>query len=94
MATRGRDDGARDFFNKAEREFHDAGINLPASYDAKIRLLENFSPKTLNDDRAVRDWTEMFTMWPTKYTPGCAASSPSPGGQPAARLPASRRRCW
>ena len=23
-----------------------------------------------SDDRAVRDWAEMFTMWPTKYTPG------------------------
>jgi pimeloyl-ACP methyl ester carboxylesterase len=24
----------------------------------------------LNDDLAVRDWIEMFTMWPTRPTPG------------------------
>lgn len=70
MATRGRQDQARDFFVNAERELIDAKVELPPSYDAKIRLLENFSPKTLNDDRAVLDWAHMFTMWPTKYTPG------------------------
>ena len=50
-----------------------AGIELPPEVDAKNRLLENFSPKTLNDDRAVQDWIEMFTMWPTKATPGLRA---------------------
>ncbi|MHC9290912.1 alpha/beta fold hydrolase [Mycobacterium sp. LTG2003] len=70
MATRGRHDKAREFFNNAERAIIDANITLPPAYDAKIRLLESFSPKTLNDDRAVTDWAEMFTMWPTKYTPG------------------------
>jgi pimeloyl-ACP methyl ester carboxylesterase len=35
-----------------------------------VRLLESFSPKTLNDDVAVRDWIDMFTMWPTKPTAG------------------------
>ncbi len=70
MATRGRHDRARDFFRDAERELYDSGVTLPVAYDAKIRLLESFSPTTLNDDRLVRDWTEMFTMWPTKSTPG------------------------
>ena len=64
MATRGRHDRARDFFRTAERELADSGIELPAAYDAKVRLLESFSPKTLNDDSAVRDWIDMFTMWP------------------------------
>ena len=73
MATRGRHDRTRDFFRTAEREFADAGIELPASYDAKLRLLESFSPKTLNDDTAVRDWIDMFTMWPNKPTPGMRA---------------------
>jgi pimeloyl-ACP methyl ester carboxylesterase len=36
----------------------------------RIRLLESFSPRTLNDDVAVRDWIDMFSMWPTKPTPG------------------------
>jgi pimeloyl-ACP methyl ester carboxylesterase len=68
MATRGRHDRTRDFFRNAELELADSG--LPASYDAKVRLLESFSPRTLNDDVAVRDWIDMFTMWPTKPTPG------------------------
>ncbi|MGV0578464.1 alpha/beta hydrolase [Mycolicibacterium elephantis] len=70
MATRGRADRAREFFRKAEVELTESGITLPPSYDAKMRLLESFSPKTLNDDAKVRDWIDMFTMWPTKPTPG------------------------
>ena len=70
MATRGRHDRTRDFFRDAERELCDSGVKLPAAYDAKNRLLESFSPATLNDDTLVRDWTEIFTMWPTKRTPG------------------------
>jgi pimeloyl-ACP methyl ester carboxylesterase len=73
MATRGRHDRARAFFRTAERELADAGISLPAAFDAKMRLLESFSPRTLNDDVAVRDWIDMFTMWPTKPTPGLRA---------------------
>jgi pimeloyl-ACP methyl ester carboxylesterase len=73
MATRGRHDRARDFFRKGELEFAESGVELPAAYDAKVRLLESFSPKTLNDDLAVRDWIEMFTMWPTRPTPGLKA---------------------
>ena len=52
MATRGRHDRARDFFRKAEIELADSGVELPTAYDAKIRLLESFSPKTLNNDDA------------------------------------------
>jgi pimeloyl-ACP methyl ester carboxylesterase len=73
MATRGRHDRARDFFGTAERELADSGVELPASYGAKLRLLESFSPTTLNDDVAVRDWIDMFTMWPSRPTPGMRA---------------------
>ncbi|MFN3003074.1 alpha/beta fold hydrolase [Mycolicibacterium wolinskyi] len=86
MATRGRHDKAREFFNNAERAIIDAKVTLPPAYDAKIRLLESFSPKTLNDDRAVTDWAEMFTMWPTKHTPGLRSQlAVAPEGN---RLPA------
>ncbi|MBO0679182.1 alpha/beta hydrolase [Mycolicibacterium sp. S2-37] len=88
MATRGRHDRARTFFGEAEREMVASGIELPARYDAKIRVLENFSPKTINDDRAIGDWLEMFSMWPTKYTPGLLAQG-SVGPQEN-RLPAYR----
>jgi pimeloyl-ACP methyl ester carboxylesterase len=73
LATRGRHDRARAFFSAAERALLDSGITLPAEFDAKIRVLENFSRKTLDNDRAVGDWIEMFTMWPTKSTPGLRA---------------------
>jgi pimeloyl-ACP methyl ester carboxylesterase len=70
MATRGRLDRTREFFHTAEAEFFASDTQLPASYDAKIRLLESFSPKTLNDDATVADWIGMFTVWPTKATAG------------------------
>jgi pimeloyl-ACP methyl ester carboxylesterase len=70
MATRGRLDRARQFFNDAEAELYETGTQLPPNYDAKARLLENFSRKTLNDDAAIGDWIAMFSMWPIKQTPG------------------------
>jgi pimeloyl-ACP methyl ester carboxylesterase len=73
MATRGREDAMRAFGRNAERDLLEAGLELPPRFDAKLRLLENFSPSTLNDDKAVRDWMDMFTMWPTKSTPGLRA---------------------
>jgi pimeloyl-ACP methyl ester carboxylesterase len=88
MATRGRADRAREFFRNAEWEFADSGVRLPPSYDAKIRLLESFSPRTLNDDRSVSDWIDMFIMWPTKATPGMRTQlAIGPQGN---RLPAYR----
>jgi len=70
MATRGRLDRARLFFNDAEAELYETGTRLPPNYDAKARLLENFSRKTLNDDSAIADWIAMFSTWPVKQTPG------------------------
>ena len=88
MATRGRDDRTRDFFRVAERDLADSGVVLPPAYDAKVRLLESFSPKTLNDDALVSDWIDMFTMWPMKPTPGLRAQTDvAPRGN---RLPAYR----
>jgi pimeloyl-ACP methyl ester carboxylesterase len=70
MATRGRLDTARQFFQDAEAELYASGIQLPPAYDARNRLLESFSRKTINDDAAVADWIAMFSTWPTKQTPG------------------------
>ena len=70
MATRGRHDRARDFFYQSEVKFAESGVELPAEYEAKVRMLESFSPKTLSDDAAIKDWIAMFTMWPVKNTPG------------------------
>ncbi len=70
MATRGRLDRSREFFRAADAELAGSGVQLPTAYTAKVRMLESFSPKTLNDDRAAGDWIAMFTMWPNKLTPG------------------------
>jgi pimeloyl-ACP methyl ester carboxylesterase len=70
LATRGRLDRTRQFFHTAEADLAASETQLPAAYDAKIRLLESFSPKTLNDDTAVAEWIDIFTMWPNKMTPG------------------------
>lgn len=88
MATRGRLDHAREFFRTAEADLAASETPLPVSYDARNRLVESFSPKTLNDDAAVADWIGMFTMWPTKSTPGLRCQlHVSPQGN---RLPAYR----
>ncbi len=70
IATRGRHDRMREFVRRAEEELIDSGVQLPTAYHAKVRLLESFSPKTLNDDRAVADWIDVFTIWPVKQTRG------------------------
>lgn len=70
MATRGRHDRTRDFFWQGELALAQSGVQLPVEFEAKVRLLESFSPKTLNNDIAARDWIDMFTMWPQKPTPG------------------------
>ena len=86
MATRGRLDRTRDFFRSADTQLATSGAQLPTAYLAKVRLLESFSPKTLNNDRAAADWIAMFTMWPNKLTPGlrCQLSiTPSTNRLPA-----------
>lgn len=73
MATRGRHDKTRTFFMDAENKMMASGVQPPAEFDAKVRLLEGFSPRSLNDDKFVADWIDMFTMWPIKATPGLHA---------------------
>ncbi|MUL83968.1 MULTISPECIES: alpha/beta fold hydrolase [unclassified Mycolicibacterium] len=89
MATRGRHDRAREFFRSAERDLANAGVQLPATYEAKLRLLESFSPKTLNNEDSVRDWIDTFTMWPAKLTPGIRTQygvAPQNDRRPAYRM--------
>jgi pimeloyl-ACP methyl ester carboxylesterase len=61
MGTRGRVNNAAKRFRDAEIQLINSGIELPAAYEAKVRILENFSPKTINDEVAVIEWMEMFT---------------------------------
>lgn len=89
MATRGRHDRTREFFRIAERDLANARVQLPATYEAKLRLIESFSPKTLNNEESVRDWIDTFTMWPPKVTPGIRAQygvAPQTDRRPAYRM--------
>lgn len=70
MATRGRTDRMQQLGGIAERALADSGITLPVEYQARLRMLESFSPRTLADDRVAGEWFDMFTMWPIVYTPG------------------------
>jgi len=70
MGTRARIDKTRQLFRTAERELLESAIELPPAYAAKVRVLENFSPKTVNDEKVIGDWIDMFTAFPVKRTPG------------------------
>lgn len=70
MATRGRVDRMREIGAVSERALAASGVTLPVEYQARMRMLESFSPKTLSDDRVAADWYDMFTMWPIEHTPG------------------------
>lgn len=72
MGTRGRVDTTRIAFRTADLDLDDAGIDLPNAYAAKVRVLENFSPRTINSP-AVDEWLQMFTAFPLKRTPGWRA---------------------
>jgi len=88
MGTRGRLDSTRQAFRVAEHALYESGIELPAAYAAKIRVLENFSPRTINDEKAITEWMDMFTAFPLKRTPGWRSQlSVVPQGN---RLPAYR----
>ena len=93
MGTRGRIDTTRIAFRTADLELDDAGIELPAAYAAKVRILENFRPGTINSP-AIEEWLEMFMAFPMKRTPVGGRRSALPrrtGCPPTAR---SAARCW
>ncbi|WP_406207512.1 alpha/beta hydrolase [Streptomyces sp. NBC_01017] len=73
MATRGRTDALRAAMAEAERALHDGEVELPTAYSAWIRALQNLSPATLDDDRQVQDWLELFEFSPQLQGPGVRA---------------------
>lgn len=62
IALRARADAYRRALSAAEDELQRAGINLPASYDAAISVLQMFSPATINDDVAVPMWLDIYEI--------------------------------
>jgi pimeloyl-ACP methyl ester carboxylesterase len=62
MATRARSDVIRRSQSEADRVLLDSGIRLPPKYAATRAVIEMLSPATLNDDRAVTGWLEIFEL--------------------------------
>nr|QRW40804.1 alpha/beta hydrolase [bacterium] len=64
MATRGRTDAVRQALAEGEIALYDQGVALPPQYEAAVRAMQNLSPRTLNDPKAVGDWLDLFEMTP------------------------------
>jgi pimeloyl-ACP methyl ester carboxylesterase len=64
MATRGRTDALSGAESAAELELFDLGVKLPSRYEAVTQVMRGFSRRTLRDERAVRDWLDIFEMSP------------------------------
>ena len=62
IATRARTDAMRRALTVGERTLATGGIQLPATYDASMSVLQMFSPETLNDDAASAVWLEVFEL--------------------------------
>ena len=60
MAVRARADAFRRALSAGERVLSQAGIRLPAAYDAANSVIQMFSPATLNDETAVSMWLDVF----------------------------------
>jgi pimeloyl-ACP methyl ester carboxylesterase len=64
MGTRGRADALRSALTAALAEFEDSPTVLPPKYAAVIRAMQYLSPRTMNDEQLIRDWLDMFELWP------------------------------
>jgi pimeloyl-ACP methyl ester carboxylesterase len=64
IATRGRTDPLNEALSLGEIDILDSGIELPWRYAAYMRLIQGFSPSTLNDDQRVQDWLDIMEITP------------------------------
>jgi pimeloyl-ACP methyl ester carboxylesterase len=62
MASRGRRDEMRAAATLAEADLLENRIALPPRYAAMVQAIQYLSPRTLNDDRKVRDWLDVFEL--------------------------------
>jgi pimeloyl-ACP methyl ester carboxylesterase len=63
IATRGRTDVARATLTRGAVKLLQDDVELPPDYDAATRAFQYLSPETLNDDRNVTDWLEIFAAF-------------------------------
>ena len=83
MAVRARSDAVRRALSAGEVALHSAGIQLPASYDAAVAVLQMFSPATLNDEDAISGFLDIYEM--------AAARRAAASGQNAVDVSSDRR---
>jgi pimeloyl-ACP methyl ester carboxylesterase len=82
IATRARSDAARLAQSQADLDLLESGVKLPAGYEAATAVFKMFSPATLDDDVAVREWLDIFEL---------SGTGVSAGGQAWAELVGDRR---
>lgn len=62
MAMRARTDAFRKALSDGEEELSKSGMELPAAYGAANSVLHMFSPATLNNDKVVSQWLDVYEM--------------------------------
>jgi pimeloyl-ACP methyl ester carboxylesterase len=83
IALRARSDVFRRALSAGDSVLLRDGIQLPASYDASMQVLQMFSPATLNDEATVPMWLDIYEM--------SAARRAAASGQEAIDLVSDRR---
>jgi pimeloyl-ACP methyl ester carboxylesterase len=74
IATRGRTDVARSTLTSGTVELLKHDVELPPDYDAATRAFQYLAPETLNHDRNVTDWLEIFAAFRSRG-PGLLAQT-------------------
>lgn len=62
MAMRARTDAFRQALSDGEQALWNSGIELPPAYGAANSVLSMFSPATLNNDKVVSMWLDVYEM--------------------------------
>ncbi|WP_031470156.1 alpha/beta fold hydrolase [Sciscionella sediminilitoris] len=62
MASRARSDAARAALARGERELAESGVAVPSGYAAIVRALQMLSPSSLDDERSIVDWLDLFEL--------------------------------
>ena len=73
LAAHARLDPVQRALSAGEGELLDRGITLPPRYRAAVTALHNLSPRTRADERAVRDWLDVFEFSGAAADPGVRA---------------------
>jgi pimeloyl-ACP methyl ester carboxylesterase len=83
MAMRSRADAFRRALSAGEIARSKSGVRVPPAHEAPISVLQMFSPATLNDDKAIPMWLEIYEI--------IAARRESANGQEAIDVTSDRR---